>query len=77
MSDNEGRKRLRDRDRQADAGEQRAEYRSWEWQEAEDPLGEARADAVEDNADHNEYQPPGMSRDNERRQRERRVEDQR
>jgi hypothetical protein len=42
-----GRRRLADRDREADAGERREEYRRGEWSKPGDPAASRRAEAVE------------------------------
>jgi hypothetical protein len=42
-----GRRRLADRDREADAGERREEYRRGEWSKPGDPADRRRAEAVE------------------------------
>jgi hypothetical protein len=69
----EGRKRLLEQDRAADAGEGRSEYECGNWQESGDPIAEARAQAVDENSDHQSNQPPGMGHENEAWQREKQM----
>jgi hypothetical protein len=57
----EGRRRLAERDRDADSGERPREYRQAEWTDPDDPLAEARAEAVKQTSDHEKNQPPGMT----------------
>jgi len=47
----EGRRRLADRDRAADAGERRDEYERGDWTTEGDPAEKARAQAVDENTD--------------------------
>jgi hypothetical protein len=46
----EGRRRLIERDRDRDHGERRAEYEQGEWEQAQDPLARARRQAMEENS---------------------------
>jgi hypothetical protein len=45
-----GRRKLTERDREADAGERREEYREGRWSRPGDPADERRREAVEANA---------------------------
>jgi hypothetical protein len=69
-SPEQGKRRLADRDREADQGERADEYRRGEWGEVGDPADEARANAVEENVRRPDDSPPGMTPRNEAWQRE-------
>ena len=69
-SPEQGRRRLADRDRGADHGENVDEYRSGDWVEPGDPADQARANAVEENTARRGDSPPGMTPHNEAWQRE-------
>jgi hypothetical protein len=62
-----------EQDRAADAGERRSEYERGNWQQSGDPIAEARAQAVDENSDHQWNQPPGMGHGNEAWQREKQM----
>jgi hypothetical protein len=46
-----GRRKLAERDREADAGERRDEYRDGQWSQPGDPADQRRREAVEANAE--------------------------
>jgi hypothetical protein len=59
--EDEGRERIAERDRDADIGERAQEYRRGEVTDGDDALARARAAAVDENSDHGEDQPPGVT----------------
>jgi hypothetical protein len=61
--DDAGRRRLAERDRQADEGERPEEYEQGSWTEPDDPLTEAREQAVEDDHSPSESHPGMTQRD--------------
>jgi len=69
-SPEQGKRRLADRDREADQGERVDEYRRGDWVEQGDPANHARAKAADENATRSGDSPPGMSPNNEAWQRE-------
>jgi hypothetical protein len=71
--ENEGRERIAQRDREADMGERTQEYRRGEVTDGDDALARARAGAVDENSDHGESQPPGVTPLEEEWQREKQM----
>ena len=71
-SEDAGRRRLIEHDRERDVGERRREYEDGEWQDADDPLGRARQQAVEANSTPGGDRP-GMTPRDEAWQREKQV----
>ena len=67
----EGRRRLIERDRDRDHGERRAEYEQGEWEQAQDPLARARRQAMEENSGGDPV--PGIGSQNEAWQREKQM----
>jgi hypothetical protein len=69
----EGRRRLIERDRDHDHGERRAEYEQGEWQQAQDPLARSRRQAMEENSRPGGDPQPGLNPQNEAWQREKQM----
>ena len=57
----QGRERIVQRDREADAGQRPQEYRQGQVSDEDDPLVRARREAVEESTAHGENQPPGVT----------------
>jgi hypothetical protein len=69
-SPEQGKRRLAERDREADAGERTEEYRRGDWGEEGDPADRARAKAADENVQRPGDSPPGMTPRDEEWQRE-------